>query len=48
MKLDDERFRKEIRWSKIAMVPQASMNSLNPVIRIEDQLKWSHCSSTKR
>ena len=38
MKLDDERFRKEIRWSKIAMVPQASMNSLNPVIRIEDQL----------
>ena len=38
MKLDDERFSKEIRWSKIAMVPQASMNSLNPVIRIEDQL----------
>jgi oligopeptide/dipeptide ABC transporter ATP-binding protein len=38
MKYDDEKFRKEIRWSKIAMVPQASMNSLNPVIRIEDQL----------
>ena len=38
MKYDDDRFRREIRWSKIAMVPQASMNSLNPVIRIEDQL----------
>ena len=38
MKYDDEKFRREIRWSKIAMVPQASMNSLNPVIRIEDQL----------
>lgn len=38
MKYDDEKFRKEIRWSQIAMVPQASMNSLNPVIRIEDQL----------
>ena len=38
MKFDDERFRQEIRWTKIAMVPQASMNSLNPVLRIEDQL----------
>ncbi len=38
MTFDDEKFRKEIRWSKIAMVPQASMNSLNPVLRIEDQL----------
>ncbi len=38
MKYNDERFRKEIRWTKMAMVPQASMNSLNPVIRIEDQI----------
>ncbi|HBG02587.1 MAG TPA: dipeptide/oligopeptide/nickel ABC transporter ATP-binding protein [Firmicutes bacterium] len=38
MKYDDEKFRREIRWSNIASVPQASMNSLNPVIRIEDQL----------
>src|SRR5690554_1650224 len=38
MKYDDERFRREIRWSNIASVPQASMNSLNPVVRIEDQL----------
>jgi len=38
MKYNEDKFRKEIRWSKIAMVPQASMNSLNPVLRIEDQL----------
>lgn len=38
MKFSDERFRKEIRWTKMALVPQASMNSLNPVIRIEDQI----------
>lgn len=38
MKLNDERFRKEIRWKQMATVPQASMNSLNPVIRIEDQI----------
>lgn len=38
MKYNEDKFRKEVRWSKIAMVPQASMNSLNPVLRIEDQL----------
>lgn len=38
MSYSDEKFRKEMRWSHIASVPQASMNSLNPVIRIEDQL----------
>ncbi len=38
MDLSDEQYRREIRWLKIATVPQASMNSLNPVIRIEDQI----------
>ena len=38
MKYSDEQFRKEIRWKQIAMVPQAAMNSLNPVMRIEDQI----------
>lgn len=38
MKYGDEQFRKEIRWKKIATVPQAAMNSLNPVMRIVDQL----------
>ncbi len=38
MDYDDERFRKEIRWKKMALVPQAAMNALNPVIKIEDQI----------
>ena len=28
----------KIRWTKIAYVPQGAMNSLNPVIRIEEQM----------
>lgn len=38
MKLNDENFRKQIRWKKISMVPQAAMNALNPVMRIGDQV----------
>ncbi|MCK4682390.1 ABC transporter ATP-binding protein, partial [Candidatus Bipolaricaulota bacterium] len=38
MQLGDERFRREVRWSRIALVPQAAMNSLNPVIKIWDQV----------
>lgn len=37
LSLDEEEFRK-IRWEKIAYVPQASMNALNPVMRIYDQI----------
>ncbi len=40
--IPEEEFRREIRWKKIAMVPQASMNALNPVIRIGDQM-IEHC-----
>ncbi len=29
---------KELRWKKIALVTQSSMNSLNPVIKIKDQM----------
>ncbi len=36
--LSDERFRREIRWSRIAMVFQGAMNVLNPVLRIGDQI----------
>lgn len=36
--MPEERFRKEIRWRKVAMVPQASMNALNPVITIGEQM----------
>jgi oligopeptide/dipeptide ABC transporter ATP-binding protein len=28
-----------VRWSEIAMVPQSSMNSLNPVYRVGDQIE---------
>ena len=38
MKLSDKDFDSRIRWNKISMVPQASMNALNPVIKIGEQL----------
>ncbi len=30
---------RQTRWSKIALVPQGAMNSLNPVMRISDQIE---------
>src|SRR5512147_490026 len=38
MKFDEEQFRQNVRWAAIAMVPQAAMNALNPVIRVGDQV----------
>lgn len=38
MGLNDEDFRKLVRWVKISMVPQAAMNALNPVLRVGDQV----------
>jgi peptide/nickel transport system ATP-binding protein len=38
MGLGDEEFRREVRWVKISMVPQAAMNALNPVLRVGDQV----------
>ena len=38
MPWSEERFRKEVRWTKISMVAQAAMNSLNPVVRVGDQI----------
>ncbi|MCS7220854.1 MAG: ABC transporter ATP-binding protein [Anaerolineae bacterium] len=38
MDLDEEAFRREIRWLKISFVPQAAMNALNPVLRVGDQV----------
>ena len=38
MSLPEERFRREVRWVRLAMVPQAAMNSLNPVVRVGDQV----------
>ena len=36
--LDDETFRREIRWRRIAMVFQGAMDSLNPVLRVGEQV----------
>jgi len=38
MKLNDEQFRREVRWKKIAMVFQGAMNALNPVLKIGFQV----------
>jgi oligopeptide/dipeptide ABC transporter ATP-binding protein len=38
MKLSEERFRHDVRWVKISMVSQAAMNSLNPVLKVGDQV----------
>ncbi len=38
MTLSDEDFRQKVRWLKMSMVPQAAMNSLNPVLKVGDQV----------
>ena len=38
MAFDEEEFRKNVRWVGISLVPQAAMNSLNPVIKVGDQV----------
>jgi len=38
MPLSEEEFRKQVRWVKMSMVPQAAMNALNPVLRVGDQV----------
>ncbi len=38
MALNEEDFRKRVRWLKMSMVPQAAMNALNPVLRVGDQV----------
>ena len=38
MGMDEEEFRQNVRWVRMSMVPQAAMNSLNPVMRVGDQV----------
>lgn len=38
MSLTDEQYRQQVRWVKMSMVPQAAMNSLNPVLKVGDQV----------
>jgi peptide/nickel transport system ATP-binding protein len=37
LSLEKEEMR-QVRWSRIALIPQGAMNSLNPVMRIRDQI----------
>lgn len=38
MALNDEQFRREVRWKRMSYVAQAAMNSLNPVIKVGVQV----------
>lgn len=38
MTLSEEEFRQSIRWARMSLVSQAAMNSLNPVLRVGDQV----------
>lgn len=38
MAMEDEEYRQNVRWVKMSMVPQAAMNSLNPVLKVGDQV----------
>ncbi|NWG08259.1 MAG: ABC transporter ATP-binding protein [Chloroflexi bacterium] len=38
MMYDEDEFRRNVRWVGMSLVPQAAMNSLNPVIRVGDQV----------
>jgi peptide/nickel transport system ATP-binding protein len=38
MGLADEEFRRNVRWVRISLVPQAAMNALNPVLKVGDQV----------
>jgi oligopeptide/dipeptide ABC transporter ATP-binding protein len=38
MVYNEDEFRQNVRWVGMSLVPQAAMNSLNPVIRVGDQV----------
>jgi len=38
MRLDEEEFRRRVRWKRISMVFQGAMNSLNPVLKVGFQV----------
>ena len=38
MAMDDETYRQNVRWLRMSLVPQAAMNSLNPVLKVGDQV----------
>jgi len=40
--LDDARFHRDVKWQRLALVPQGAMNALNPVMRIGPQIIEPH------
>ncbi len=38
MEMNDEAFRCNVRWLRMSLVPQAAMNSLNPVLKVGQQV----------
>ena len=38
MRLEDDEFRRNVRWVQMSLVPQAAMNALNPVLKVGDQV----------
>jgi peptide/nickel transport system ATP-binding protein len=38
MRMDDDEFRRNVRWVQMSLVPQAAMNALNPVLKVGDQV----------
>jgi len=36
--MSEDELRRKIRWKKISMVFQASMNALNPILKVQDQM----------
>lgn len=38
MGMDEEQYRQNVRWVRMSLVPQAAMNSLNPVLKVGDQI----------
>jgi peptide/nickel transport system ATP-binding protein len=56
MRYSEERFRREVQWLRMAMVMQAAMNALNPVVRVGEQVAeplrvhrgWSRARALER
>ncbi|MCS7173752.1 MAG: ABC transporter ATP-binding protein [Armatimonadetes bacterium] len=38
LQMPEERFRREVRWRRVSLVPQAAATALNPVLRAGDQV----------
>jgi len=36
--MSDAKIRRDIRWSKVALVPQGAMNGMNPIFKVGDQI----------